>query len=134
MSHVVFYDGLCGFCSRVTQFILARDRQDRFQFAQLQGRFASDTLRPKGFDPGDLDTMYVLTADGRVLSKARAALFIGHELGGWLRLGARVVGVLPDGLLNWGYDRIAHSRYRLFGKADICVLPSESERRKFITG
>ncbi len=134
MSHVVFYDGLCGFCSRVTQFILARDRHDRFRFAQLQGQFASDTLRPRGFDPTDLDTMYVLTADGRVLSKARAALFIGRALGGWLGGVSRGLSLLPSGLLNWGYDRVAHSRYQLFGKVDMCLLPSESERRKFIVG
>lgn len=134
MAHVVFYDGLCGFCSRVTQFILARDRRDQFRFAQLQGQFASDTLRPRGCDPADLDTMFVLTDHGVLYSKARAALFIGGQLGGWVGVAAGLVGWLPDAVLNWGYDRVAHSRYQLFGKADVCLLPSEAERGKFING
>ena len=132
MAHVVFYDGVCGFCSRVTQFILARDHQDHFRFAQLQSAFASETLRPRGHDPADLDTMFVLSESGQLYSKAHAALFIGRQLGGWLGVVSRVLGVLPSALLNWGYDRVAHSRYHLFGKSDVCLLPSEAERRKFI--
>lgn len=132
MSHVVFYDGLCGFCSQVTQFILARDRRDQFRFAQLQGAFASETLRPRGYDPTDLNTMFVLSDSGALMTKARAALFIGRELGGWVGVLSRLVAWLPDAILNWGYDRVAKSRYHLFGRTDVCVLPTNADRAKFI--
>lgn len=132
MSHVVFYDGLCGFCSQVTQFILERDRRDQFRFAQLQGEFASETLRPRGFDPANLNTMFVLSGTGTLMVKARAALFVARELGGWVGIASRLVAWLPDAILNWGYDRVAHSRYHVFGRTEVCILPTSADRAKFI--
>src|SRR5881409_3018343 len=32
MEHLVLYDGVCGLCNRLSQFILKRDRLDRFHF------------------------------------------------------------------------------------------------------
>jgi len=35
-SHLILYDGVCGLCSRVTLFILPRDRRGIFRFAAIQ--------------------------------------------------------------------------------------------------
>jgi predicted DCC family thiol-disulfide oxidoreductase YuxK len=41
-AHVVMlYDGLCGFCNKTVQWLLKRDRYDRFRFAPQQSSFAS---------------------------------------------------------------------------------------------
>jgi len=45
---------------------------------------------------------------------------------------AGIIGVLPDSLLNFGYDSLAHNRYRIFGKYDQCKLPSAEDRKRFI--
>jgi predicted DCC family thiol-disulfide oxidoreductase YuxK len=37
---VLLYDGLCGFCDRTVQFILARDAGGPMHFAPLQGDYA----------------------------------------------------------------------------------------------
>ena len=132
---ILLYDGVCGLCNRSVQFVLTRDRRGLFRFAPLQGSFAAGVLARHGKDPARLDTVYVVLDAGRpterLLSKARAALFVLKTLGGvW---GAsRAFGILPDFLLNAGYDLVARSRYRLFGKLDACLLPDPATRARFL--
>lgn len=130
-SDILFYDGVCGLCDRLVQFVLRHDRRQRFRFAALQGEVAAQTLARFGKRPDDLDTMYVLTDDGRLLFKGRAILFVLRELGLPWSL-AQIGGVLPTGLLDWLYDRVARNRYRLFGKRDACRLPSAEEKLRFL--
>jgi predicted DCC family thiol-disulfide oxidoreductase YuxK len=133
--HVIFYDGVCGLCDRLVQWVLVRDRDDRFRFAALQSQLAKTVLPLHGKDPRHLDTLYVIADhEGpreRVLQKSRAALFVLSEIGGRWRL-IRPLGWLPTFVLDLGYDVIAKTRYRIFGKLDECRVPTPSERRKFI--
>ena len=41
---VLLYDGVCGFCNRTVQVILARDRVGSMRFAPLQSEFAKEIL------------------------------------------------------------------------------------------
>lgn len=128
---ILFYDGVCGLCDRLVQFVLRRDRRARFRFAPLQSDVATQTLGHFGKDPNDLDTVYVLPGDGRLLSKARAIFYILAELGlPWSLVAA--FGVLPTAIVDWFYDRVAKNRYRLWGKRDRCRLPSAQERARFL--
>ena len=57
---ILLYDGVCGLCNRLVQFILRRDHGAVFQFASLQSHFAAEILARHGVDPADLDTVYVV--------------------------------------------------------------------------
>lgn len=131
MRHILFYDGVCGLCDRLVQFVLRRDRRGRFQFAPLQGETAATTLARFGKDPRDLDTVYVLTDDGRLLRKARAVLFTLRALGLPWSL-ATIFSIFPTVMLDWFYDRVANNRYRWFGKFESCRLPSADEKSRFL--
>lgn len=135
-SIVVFYDGLCGFCDRTVRFILSRDRNDRFQFAPLQSDLAAELLPKHGKDPTELHSLYAMLNRGSdseiVLEKADAVIAIGRALGGATKVWVTLLSMLPRRLRNWGYERFARSRYRIFGKMDACRLPSPEERSKFI--
>ena len=132
---IVMYDGFCGLCARFTLFTLKRDPGGIFRFAAIQSDFGSNLIRSHGQEPDDLDTLYVLVDPGehseRLLSRAHAALYVLSRLGGlwtwanWLR-------VLPDFLLDAGYDLVAKSRYRLFGRTDSCLVPKAEWRDRFI--
>src|SRR4051812_5924246 len=97
-QHLVLYDGVCGLCNRLNQFLLSRDGGGVFDFASLQSRAGRDLLTRLGRNPDDLDTVFVVVGyrGGApvLLSKARAALFVLKALGQpWSWLG--VFGVLP---------------------------------------
>jgi predicted DCC family thiol-disulfide oxidoreductase YuxK len=135
MAHLVLYDGVCGLCNRLNQFILKRDSGDRFRFAALQSSIAGEILRRYGRDTSDLNTVYVIVnygePDERLLSKGRAVLFVLRTLGGIWGL-ARIFELLPTRLLDRFYDVVARRRYRWFGRFDSCVVPQPRDRSKFL--
>jgi len=133
---VVFYDGECGLCSRLVQFLLPRDRRARLRFATLQGALATRLLPRYGKDPLDLDTVCVLadskTPRERVLSRSAAVLYAVGELGGiWTPL-ARIGSVVPSALADRAYTFVARRRYRLFGRLESCTIPRPEWRDRFI--
>lgn len=133
---ILLYDGVCGLCNRLVRFVLKHDSQDRFRFAALQSDFAAMVLKRHGANPQDLDTMYVVLDPAlpgeRLKSRSDAAVFALHELGGFWRILAAVLGVLPGWLRDWGYNLIARNRYRIFGRYDSCPLPDPRYRHKFL--
>jgi predicted DCC family thiol-disulfide oxidoreductase YuxK len=137
VATLILYDGLCGLCNRLNQFILRRDAHDRFRFAALQGALAGDLLRRHGRDARDLDTVFVVKNYGEpgqtLLSKGRAIIFVLRTLGGLWTL-AWIFNLLPRRLLDAAYDQIARRRYRWFGRYDACPLPAPGVRQKFLDG
>ncbi len=132
---IVLYDGVCGLCNRLTQFILKRDKHDRFRFASLQSEFAEDILKRHGADYEDLDTVYVVLDHGkpseRLLARSDAILQIAAELGGIWKLG-EAGRVLPTAIRDGIYKLVARNRYRVFGKYESCMLPEPKHRAKFL--
>jgi len=57
---ILLYDGVCGLCNRLVQFILRRDRNAVFRFASLQSALAARILTRHGANPRDLDTVAVV--------------------------------------------------------------------------
>lgn len=138
LSHeIVLYDGVCGLCNRLNQFLLKRDRHDRLRFAALQSGFATSVLRKHGLNPQDLDTVYVVIDPGkateRVVSRSDAILHAAQQLGGVWK--ATLVGkIVPRFIRDKFYDLVAANRYRMFGKSDTCMMPAPEHRAKFLDG
>ena len=137
MSHlIVFYDGICGLCNRLVQFLLKRDRHDRLRFASLQSEFASKVLSRHGIDPKDLDTLHVVEnyeqSDERVFNRSDAILRASRELGGIWKFAANIGRVVPRAFRNLFYRFVANNRYRVFGKYETCILPEPRHRAKFL--
>ena len=132
---IVLYDGVCGLCNRMTQFLLKRDRTDRLRFASLQSEFAGVILKRHGRDAQDLDTVYVVQDYGepneRLLARSDAILSLAQELGGIWSL-ASVAKVLPRWLRDRVYNLVARNRYRVFGKYESCMMPDPQYRQKFL--
>ena len=132
---IILYDGVCGLCNRFNRFVLARDRVGRFRFAALQSALAGEILARHGRDPRDLDTLYLVLGHGqpgeRLLRKSDAAFWILRALGGPWRASA-VLRLLPVGVRDLGYDLVARTRYRLFGRYDACPLPDPRHRARFL--
>jgi predicted DCC family thiol-disulfide oxidoreductase YuxK len=132
---IVLYDGVCGLCNRLVQFLLKRDTHDRFRFASLQSEFARNLLTRHGADPHDLDTVYVVNdygqSDESLLARSDAVLYMLDQLSGVWKL-AGVGRVLPRALRDAVYKIVARNRYRVFGKHESCMLPEPKHRAKFL--
>ena len=134
MRHLLLYDGVCGLCNGIVQGVLRRDPAGEFGFASLQSGTARGLLAAKGKGMDRLDTFYLILDHGSatptMLAKGAAASALLERLG-WPRL-ARMLRLLPMPLVDWCYDRVAASRYRIFGRYDSCPLPTAEQRERFL--
>ena len=134
-AHLVLYDGICGLCSRLLQFLLRHDRRHVFSFASLQSRVGQSMVERNGGNPGELTSFYVIadyqTASSRVFTRSDAALFVAGALG-WPWKAARLMRFVPQRIRDRVYDVVAGSRYRLFGRYDRCLVPHPEFRNRFI--
>ena len=133
---IILYDGVCGLCNSLVQFLLKRDREGRLRFASLQSDFAANVLRRHGFDPKDLDTMHLVEnydqPGERILQRSNAILRAGRELGGFWSALAVAGKIVPRPLRDLFYGLVARSRYRVFGKYETCMLPDPNQRSRFL--
>jgi predicted DCC family thiol-disulfide oxidoreductase YuxK len=134
-AHLVLYDGVCGLCNRLLQFLLRHDRRGVFCFASLQSATGRAMVARYGGNPDDPDSFHVVAdfrAPGaRAIRKSDAAVFVASQLG-WPWKGLSAAGRLPAPLRDVVYDAIARSRYRIFGRYEECLLPSEEFRSRFV--
>jgi predicted DCC family thiol-disulfide oxidoreductase YuxK len=125
---VIFYDGVCVFCSRWIRFIAMRDAR-RFRFTAIQSDYGRRLAQAFGIDPNDPDTNAVIHG-GVAYFKSDAVLIVLSNLPhwGWVR-GLRLV---PKPLRDAVYDLVARNRYWIFGKYAACFVPDESFRTRVI--
>lgn len=64
--------------------------------------------------------------------KAEAVIQILIKLGGIYKFMGIVLKVFPLVILNMLYEFIARNRYRIFGKNDACLIPTNEIRDLFI--
>lgn len=133
--HLVLYDGVCGLCSSLLQFLLTHDRRGVFAFASLQSRTGRAVVEHLGGDPADLTSFYVLadyrTRNSRIFARSKAALFVASQLG-WPWKAAVIARVLPGAVLDRAYNVIARNRYRVFGRSEQCLAPRPEFRSRFV--
>lgn len=134
-GHLVLYDGVCGLCSRVVQFVLTHDDRAIFAFAALQSAAGMAMVKRFGGNPEELTTFYVVadyrTRQARMLSRSDAALFLAGTLGWPWRL-ASGLRVVPLAVRDWAYGVVAPHRYRVFGRREQCLIPRPEDRDRFI--
>jgi predicted DCC family thiol-disulfide oxidoreductase YuxK len=133
---IILYDGVCGFCNRMVQFILKRDAHDRFRFAPLQSGYSRSLLAKHEVKTENFESLYLVLDNGtsteRIEERSTAAISIFRELGVFWRTIANVLAIFPKNFCDWPYNLIARNRYRIFGKYDTCPLPKIENRHKFL--
>ena len=131
-EHTILFDGVCNLCNGFVQFVIKKDRADRFKFGAQQSDAASLLLKGRELDPSDLSTVLYLKG-GRLLTRSSAVLHIFKDLGGWWSL-AFAFMVIPRILRDLVYKWVARRRYRWFGERESCMIPTPELRAKFIDG
>jgi predicted DCC family thiol-disulfide oxidoreductase YuxK len=129
---LVLFDGVCNLCNGVVNFVIDRDPDAVFRFASLQSGAGQAAIRAHGgpTTSGDPDTI-VLVENGRLFERSTAALRIARRLRGPWKL-LFLFAVVPRPLRDAVYKWVARNRYRWFGKADMCRVPTPALRARFL--
>ncbi len=126
---VILYDGVCVFCSRWVQFVIARDTARRFRFTPIQSPYGTRLAQAFGIDPQEPDTNAVVHG-GKAHLKSDAALTVLSSLPGWGW--TRALRAIPKPLRDAVYSLVARNRYRIFGKYESCFVPDAELRRRVL--
>jgi predicted DCC family thiol-disulfide oxidoreductase YuxK len=129
MSAIVLFDGVCNFCNGTVNFIIARDDAGYFKFAPMQSEIGQE-LRAKCGVSDEVDSI-ILIEDDTAYIYSSAALRIARRLGG---MWPAVYGlmIIPKPIRDFFYKVFARNRYRLFGKKDVCMVPTPEVRERFL--
>jgi predicted DCC family thiol-disulfide oxidoreductase YuxK len=125
---LILFDGVCVLCSRWVRFVIDRDRERRFSFVPIQSDMGRALAARFGIDQETPQTNAVIV-DGRIFFKSDAGLAVLGRLEatrplGWLK-------AVPRAVRDPVYDLIAGNRYALFGRTQVCMVPSAEDRARF---
>jgi predicted DCC family thiol-disulfide oxidoreductase YuxK len=125
------FDGVCNLCNGSVIFILQREKEPVFQFASIQSEAGQHLLEWCGLHR-DYNQAVVLIDREKIHLGSTAALKIGQQLRfPWSFLSSAGF-VVPGFIRDWVYRQIAIHRYRWFGKRDVCMVPTEDLRTRFL--
>ncbi len=128
---IVLFDGICNLCNGSVIFILRHEKSPVFRFASIQSEAGKELLEWCGL-PSDYGEAIIFIDLGTIYLGSTAALKIGQQLKfPWSSL-AHVGFIIPKFLRDWIYTQIAQHRYQWFGKRDVCMVPAENLKARFL--
>ena len=128
---IILFDGVCNLCNGSVLFILEREKFPIFEFASIQSETGKELLKRYRL-PSDYNQAVVLIDDGKIYLGSTAALKMGQGLRfPWSILSSLGLTV-PKLLRDWVYSQIAKHRYQWFGKRDMCMVPTEELKSRFL--
>jgi len=127
---VILFDGVCNLCNGFVQFIIKRDKNRLFQFASLQSNYGRNLISHFKLPLTATGTV-ILYHDGKVSVESDASIEIISSLGGMWKC-VKVFKIFPRFIRNGLYRLLARNRYRLFGKTDQCMVPSDNTKDRFL--
>eukprot|EP01080_Neovahlkampfia_damariscottae_P006867 gene6867-11029_t len=139
MTHILFYDGLCGICNQTIPAVSKYDTKGEIYFSPLQTQFSEKLLKSKNLDNKNLDTFYFCKVDEMENPKIveywngypawyNIICLLGKtNLFFWIL--SLILFFLPYFVIIPFYDFIGKRRYQILGKYDsICKKVPNSDR------
>lgn len=122
-------DGDCALCSGAARRIARWDRAEQVRICTATHPLGQALLAHYALSPED-PTSWLMLQDGQARGSLEAILCLLPQLRpGFVPV--RLLRLVPLGLQDWIYARIARNRYR-FGKTQMCALPDAALQRRLI--
>ena len=130
-KQLILFDGVCNLCNSSVQFVIKKDKANRFVFAPLQSETGQFFINKFNIDTDKVDSIILIPDNDTYYSKSTAALRVAKHLGfptSWLF----PLLIFPAFMRNWVYDYIARNRYKWYGKKEACMIPTPKLKAKFL--
>jgi predicted DCC family thiol-disulfide oxidoreductase YuxK len=130
-NRVLVFDGVCVLCSHWVSFVLRHDRQGLYKFAAMQTPTGRALLSEHGLDPDD-PRSFLLLEHGRSHTDTDAIVRVLRSFGGRWLMAAGLLAIVPRFVRDPLYRWTARNRYRLFGRHELCIVPSPQTADRFL--
>jgi predicted DCC family thiol-disulfide oxidoreductase YuxK len=127
---ILLFDGVCNLCDGTVRFIINKDSKKCIKFAALQSVGGREIIEQIRLEANYLKSLVLIIGDKYYL-KSDAVFQILSILGGVWKL-FYVFKIIPKPIRDYMYDLIAKYRYKVFGRKEICMIPTEEIRQRFL--
>jgi predicted DCC family thiol-disulfide oxidoreductase YuxK len=127
---VILFDGVCRLCNGWVRFLIKYDKQGLFKFCSAQSAEGQAILQWLGLPTDTFETMLLIEGETAYTKSDAFLRVVGQLPQPWRSL--IMLKVIPKGIRDRAYDRIALNRYRLFGRYEQCMVPSEENKKRFL--
>jgi predicted DCC family thiol-disulfide oxidoreductase YuxK len=137
---LVIYDGYCGLCNASIQWLIRHDRNDRLRFIPSHNHSVANLLaahpqpaEPSGAPGSVLVVRQPFSTHPEVFVRSRAALSALRVLPAPWPAVSVLLSLVPAFLADPIYRLIARWRYRIWGRLDVCPIPTSDQQRHFFS-
>ena len=128
---IILFDGVCNLCNGSVIFVLKREQEQTFKFASIQSEAGRELLEWCGLSPIYSEAV-ILIDHGKIYLGSSAALKIGQGLKFPWRILSSLGLIVPKFIRDFIYAQIAQHRYQWFGKRDVCMIPTQNLKARFL--
>lgn len=128
---VILFDGLCNLCHYAVKEVLRYDKKNSFLLTALQSKTGKAITKQLGINTSKIDSVVLYVPDQGYFVKSTAALKIMNEFAGLWKL-TQLFLLFPTSFNDFFYDCVAKSRYKWFGKKEVCMVPTPELNEKFL--
>jgi predicted DCC family thiol-disulfide oxidoreductase YuxK len=130
-DRVILFDGVCKVCNAWSNFIIQHDSEHKFKLCSVQSDEGIQILAHFGFPTDFYETMLYVEG-GECFQRSDSFFNVVSQLGYPWKI-AYILKMFPKTIRDWGYNRIALNRYKLFGKYDYCTLPTADHESRYLS-
>jgi len=127
---VVLFDDICVLCHFWVRVLCRWDRNNRLQFASLNGEWAKQWEKQNNLSLLSYDSIVVIK-ENKIYTEDKALFTLLKTLGGGWKV-LLIFSFLPSFWTQKIYRFIAAKRYQWFGKYTECPLPQKKHKHKFL--
>ena len=128
---IILFDGVCNLCNGSIIFVLKREQEPIFKFASIQSEAGRELLEWCGLSPSYSEAV-ILIDRGKIYLGSSAALKIGQGLKFPWSILSSLGLIVPKFVRDLIYAQIALHRYQWFGKRDMCMIPTQNLKARFL--
>ena len=125
------FDGECNLCNGMARFLFERDAGGQVQFANLQSEAGRSLLARFSLPDEGLDSFVFVEGERAFTHSSGALRALSYLNFPWTAIG-KLLSIIPRSMRDAAYRWIAGRRYGWFGKTEVCQIPGEDLKTRFL--
>ena len=127
-NNIVYFDGVCNLCNALLHFLMKYDSDKNLLFSWSKSDYAILTLPKNVLEY--TDTSIIFYRNGSFYKKSEAIFEILKQINSPIKF-LSYLSFIPLKYTDYLYDVISKHRYEIFGRKNICTIPSNFEKDRF---
>ena len=125
---IIVFDGYCVLCDNFVKWIAKKDKDYKIHFTT----FDSNYINKNYSDIKLKNSVVVIDSNKKIFRKSEAVILCLKTIK-YSRILISILEIIPNLILDIGYNLIAIVRYHIYGKKESCSLPNSIIAKKILS-